>query len=167
MWKVITWTTCLAVFFSLFQAAVLSKLIFLPVIPDLVLLIILYVSFMNGSVVGTVTGFFSGLILDFFSLAPIGLNALIKTVTGFISGRFTGLFNGKGILIPATLAFIATIGKLVLVWLLSIFFGTNIITYSLFDKVFYYEVLLNTILAPLIFSLLSLFSSFFIVKAHS
>ena len=52
MGRVIFWTTVTVLFFSLLEAAILSNLAFLPVMPDLVMLAIVYVSFMNSSSVG-------------------------------------------------------------------------------------------------------------------
>jgi rod shape-determining protein MreD len=51
MGKVLVWTTLTTFLLSLFQAIVLSGLVFLPAVPDLVLLVVLYVSFMNSSVI--------------------------------------------------------------------------------------------------------------------
>ena len=101
MCRTVIWTSITVLFFSLFQAAILSNLTFLPVMPDLVMLIIVYVSFMNASVTGATTGFISGLFLDFLSAAPIGLNAFTKTVTGFVAGKFSGSFNMSRLVIPA------------------------------------------------------------------
>lgn len=56
--------------------------------PDIVLIGLVYVSIRKGKITGSVAGFVSGLILDFFSFSFIGLMALAKAVSGFFSGFF-------------------------------------------------------------------------------
>ncbi|ULQ59990.1 rod shape-determining protein MreD [Brucepastera parasyntrophica] len=148
--------------FSLFEAAILSNLAFLPVIPDLVLLVIVYVSFHNSAAIGSTTGFISGLMLDFLSASPLGLNAMTKTITGFISGKFAGSFNIDRIFLPFLLGAGATFLKMVLTWILSLFFGSDILLYRLNGFVFWIEMLENAICAPIIFAILGLFPSLFI-----
>lgn len=52
MGRIIVWTGVTALFFSLFEAAILSNLAFLPAVPDLILLLVVYVSFKNNSLTG-------------------------------------------------------------------------------------------------------------------
>ncbi len=161
MGRTVFWTAVTVLFFALFEAAILSNLMFLPVVPDLVLLVVVHVSFMNSSVTGSTAGFISGLMLDFLSASPVGLNAFTKTVTGFIAGRLSGSFNLNRVFIPALMGFSATILKAVLTLILSLFFGAGIVPYRLSGGVFWLEVLANTLCAPLVFALLGLFASLF------
>ncbi len=164
MGKVLVWTTLTTFLLSLFQAIVLSGLVFLPAVPDLVLLVVLYVSFMNSSVIGSTSGFISGLLLDFLSAAPIGLNAFIKSSTGFLVGNLTGMFNLNKVFIPCFMAACATLYKAILVWILSLFFGPGVLVYVLYGKMLYAEMLVNVLFAPVIFGFLSVFSSLFISR---
>ncbi len=161
MARIVFWTGITVLFFSLFEAAILSNLMFLPVIPDLVLLIVVYVSFVNSSVTGSTVGFLSGLMLDFLSASPVGLNSFTKAITGYIAGRLSGSFNLNKLFIPALMGFSATILKAVLTGLLSLFFGAGIMPYRLSGSMFWLEVLANTVCAPLVFALLGLFISLY------
>jgi len=167
MGRTILWTSFIVLFFALFQAAILSNLMFLPVLPDLVLLVIVYVSFMNSSTTGVTVGFISGLLLDFLSAAPIGLNTFTKTLTGFIAGKFAGSFNLSKIIIPAAMGFCATVLKALTTLILSFFFGPSILVYNFAGSTFWLEILENTLCAPLIFGLLGLFSVLFIERQGS
>lgn len=164
MIKTFFWTSITALFFALCNASILSNWMFLPALPDLVLLVAIYVSFMNSSLVGATTGFFTGLILDFISAAPIGLNAMTKTITCFITGKFHGSFNLDHVFIPALMGCIATLLKAFFVLILSVFFGLQIQLYNIFSAVFMFEVLINSVCAPIIFALLGLFKDVFIIK---
>ena len=144
---------------TLLETALLSNVVFLPVVPDLLLLVVVYISVLNGSLTGEATGFVSGLLLDFLTAAPLGLNCLLRTLIGFFAGLFHDVLNFSKILIPALLAFIATIVKALLIGFISYFFPNGVITYDLFSAAFGMELLFNVILAPLVFAFLSLFSS--------
>ena len=76
-------TFFLMFFVVLIETALLSNIFFLPAVPDLLLLVLLFLSVNNGSTFGEVSGFYSGFLLDFLSASPLGLNSLIRTVIGF------------------------------------------------------------------------------------
>lgn len=162
MGRVVIWTTVTVLFFSLFEAAILSNLMFLPVLPDLVMLIIVYVSFMNSSVTGMATGFISGLLLDFLSASPVGLNAFTKTLTGYVAGKFSGSFNMNKVFIPAVMGGCATVFKAIVTLVLSLFFKSDVLVYAVTGSTFWLEVLENMICAPMVFALLGLFSTLFV-----
>ena len=78
---------------TLLETALLSNVVFLPVVPDLLLLVVMYISVYNGSLSGETTGFVSGLLLDFLTAAPLGLNCLLRTLLGFFAGLFNNVLN--------------------------------------------------------------------------
>ncbi len=144
--------------FALFEAAILSNLLFLPAVPDFLLLCTLYFSVQNGTLFGTTTGFVSGLFLDFLSAAPFGLNCLLRTIIGYVGGLFQKTLNINGLLLPMLLGFAATLIKAFIVWLIALFYPLGIQTYELISVVFVVELLLNTVLAPITFRFLDLFA---------
>ncbi|MDR2897549.1 MAG: rod shape-determining protein MreD [Spirochaetaceae bacterium] len=164
MIKSFIWSSVFLLFFVIFETAILSNIQALPVMPDLALLALLYISFRNGSFAGETSGFVSGLLLDFLSAAPLGLNSFIRTCAGFITGLFSGSFNMDAVFLPAFMGFAATLFKALMTWVLSFFFGSAIMVYSITSSAFWIEVILNTVLTPVIFALLSLFSSLLLVK---
>ncbi|WP_428768194.1 rod shape-determining protein MreD [Treponema sp. HNW] len=144
----------------LIQTAILSNRHALPVVPDILLLVAVFIGFHNGSTSGQTAGFFSGLLLDFLSAAPLGLNALIRTIIGFLSGLFYQSLETTGILVPLISGFTATAAKALLIRIVSFFYPDSVLTYSLFSSVFWYECLFNTLCAPLVFRFLSFFTIF-------
>ena len=77
------------------------------------------------------------------------------------------MLNVSGIVIPCLLALVATIVKFVIVEFISFFFPAGVITYELLSMEFGMELLLNVVLAPVVFGFLSLFSSFLIDGTES
>ncbi|MCW8804941.1 MAG: rod shape-determining protein MreD [Ignavibacteriaceae bacterium] len=80
----------------IFIPVVLIQLTLIPfisiqdVIPDLLLITVVYFSILYGQTFGTITGASYGLIYDLISGNLIGSNMLSKTVAGFIAGYFSG-----------------------------------------------------------------------------
>ncbi|MEM0961452.1 MAG: rod shape-determining protein MreD [Bacteroidota bacterium] len=66
----------------------LSNLRLWDVWPDVVLLYIAFAALRRGRVAGAVTGFGTGLAMDFFITGTPGLNTVLKTLMGFIIGFF-------------------------------------------------------------------------------
>ena len=155
-------TFFLMFFVVLIETALLSNIFFLPAVPDLLLLVLLFLSVNNGSTFGEVSGFYSGFLLDFLSASPLGLNSLIRTVIGFLTGLFHKTLNVRGFFIPALMGFLGTLSKVILIQIISFFFPQGIITYNIFSTGFIFELILNALLCPCVFFLLSLFPSFFV-----
>lgn len=147
----------------LIETAVLSNIIVLPAIPDLVLLCTLYFSLQNGKIAGEVDGFVGGLMIDFLSGGPFGLNCLIRCIIGYIGGLFSRIMNISGILVPCLLGLIATVIKAILPFGVSIFFPNYVNTYNIFSLAFISELIMNTVLAPIVFWLLNHFASFILL----
>ncbi len=141
----------------LIETAALSNWHFLPVKPDLMLIVMLYMGLQNGSTVGQLTGFSSGILIDFLSATPFGLNALVRTLLGFFSGLLHLNIHSKGFFIPIILTFAATLSKAFIVFVVSFFYPGKIALYSLFTSTLWYECLFNALLAPFVFLLLSKF----------
>ena len=149
---------------SLVQSAILSNMTFLPAVPDLCLICVLYFSLHNGKLFGEVNGFLSGVFLDFLSAGPLGLNWLMRTVIGYVGGIFNKTINTEGFFIPVLLGACATVLKMLLTWVLSFLFPSAIIAYNPFTLLFVFEIAINSILSPFIFKILGLFSRTLVLK---
>lgn len=138
------------------ETSILSNISFLPAVPDLALICVLYFSFLNGKNYGQVSGFLSGLLLDFLSGSPLGFNCLYRTVIGYLSGVFRRTINSSGFIVPLVIGLLATILKVFLIWLISLFFK-SIKIYNIFTFSFLFELVMNVLLTPLMFKFLNSF----------
>jgi len=154
MTKTIIWTVILSIVAGILQSTVLGKIALYKAVPDLALCIVVYSAYVNGTMTGQVSGFFSGLLLDFISSAPLGLNCLIRTVIGALTGLFKGSLFLDVFFLPAVLCMLATIAKAVIYFILYFISGKTIPAYSFVTPVFWAELALNTLSAPLLFFLL-------------
>ncbi|MFA6467787.1 MAG: rod shape-determining protein MreD [Bacteroidota bacterium] len=71
-----------------FQTTIVSFTSIANIIPDVMLIWIVYLAITQGQIPATVYGFAIGLLLDLVSGQFLGLSALSKTVAGFLAGYF-------------------------------------------------------------------------------
>lgn len=164
MKHVILWATAAAFVLGVFETAILSHMPFLPVLPDLILILVIYIALYNGTVAGLTTGFFSGLVFDFLSLAPLGLHSFVFTVLGFLYGTLYRRYNIRRFFFPFLFVLFATLLKALLLFVLRFLFGQSIQVYDLFSLTFCFEVAANAFCAPLFFMLFGLFPAAFEVQ---
>jgi rod shape-determining protein MreD len=157
--KRIVFSTLFILIAILLQSTLLYRLSFHYAVPDLALCVLVFTSYVNGTMDGQLVGFSGGVLLDFVSLSPLGLNMLIRSVIGFVFGILKGTFFLDAVFLPMALCAASTLVKALLVFLLSFLFQGVIQRYSFTTPAFWIELLLNTVLAPFIFGALSRFGS--------
>jgi rod shape-determining protein MreD len=134
------------------------------VVPDLSIIVLIWVSYKNGPVEGPVSGFLSGLAEDFLSASPLGFHAFIKTVVAAATALLHGSFFIDKLLLPLLLGFAGTIVKAIAAGALHILFGSVIHAYSFVDRVLWIEAAYNAVLAPIVFLLLTPLSRFLVTE---
>lgn len=143
---------------TIIESSILSNISFLLVVPDLVLICCIYFSLLNGKLYGEVSGFISGLFLDFITGVPFGFNCVFRTLIGYITGLFSNTIIISGLVIPMASVGIATLTKKLLIFLISLFFPKlSLNVYSIISYEFLFEFCANIILAPVVFKFLSFF----------
>jgi len=157
MAKKIIWALVLTIAAAILQSTVLSRfVVYIHAAPDFTLGILVYAAYMNGTMSGQLTGFFSGVLLDFLSSSPLGLNAFVRTLTGALTGLMKGTFYLDFFFFPMALCAGATILKALLFFLLHLLFSETVPSYSFGALTFWIELGLNVLTAPLLFGLLRL-----------
>ena len=159
MTKRIIWSLLFILGAVLLQSILLSRLTLrFFAMPDITLCILVYFAYVNGTMPGQITGFLSGFIIDIFSVADLGLNSFIRTIIGGAVGFIKGTFYLDYIFLPMALCAGATFIKAIFHFLLSLIFPEIVPVYSLFGLTLWIELGMNTVLAPLVFAFLRLFS---------
>ncbi|MDR2484642.1 MAG: rod shape-determining protein MreD [Treponema sp.] len=162
MAKNVLWATFFALLAAMLQSTLLSRLAVYHAVPDLALGIIVFMAYNNGTMTGQLSGFFSGLMLDFLSASPLGLNMLIRTLIGALAGLMKGSFFLDTIFLPMFLCAGATGIKALLLSGLHFLFTSGVPGYTLDTPMFWVEILFNTVSAPFLFAFLKLFKSLLI-----
>ncbi len=150
---------------TIIESSILSNISFLLVVPDLVLICCIYFSLLNGKLYGEISGFISGLFLDFISGVPLGFNAVFRTIIGYITGFFSDTIIISGLVIPVVSVGIGTVAKKILIFLISLVFPKLALNvYGFISYQFLFEFVANMVLAPFVFKFLSFFKTQLSIK---
>jgi rod shape-determining protein MreD len=80
---------------AILQVSAFSSISIATAGPDVLLVTLVAVALLRGAVVGAVTGFAAGLIVDVTTLGTLGETSLLLTLAGFWAGRY-GETTGRG-----------------------------------------------------------------------
>jgi rod shape-determining protein MreD len=167
MVKRVVWGVVFILAAALLQSTVFSRLaIYVHAVPDLALCILVFSAYVNGTMTGQLTGFFSGFLLDMLSSAPLGFNSLVRTLLGALSGLIKGTFYLDIFFLPMALCAGATVLKALIYYFLHLLFSGAVPVYVLTGYTFWVELGMNTFIAPLLFAFLKLFGSLLAAKSE-
>lgn len=114
----------------LIQLTVIPLLSIGSVIPDLILILLVYYSITQGQIYGTVLGFIYGFLFDIITGSLIGSTMIAKTIAGFTAGYFSSENKRDQNLIAYNFALIvllcAVIDSTINAFFSSVDFNTNI-----------------------------------------
>lgn len=88
------------VFSYLLQSSVFSYFELAGVVPDILLILVVSTAFFKGQNAGILTGFLSGLLMDFCIGDVVGLFAIFYMVIGFFNGYACKIFDKDDYLLP-------------------------------------------------------------------
>jgi len=115
----------------LIQLTVIPFVSIQGVVPNLLLIVVVYFSISNGQIFGTVTGAAYGLLFDSISGNLVGSNMLSLTVAGFIAGYFSGETRREKYLYTYSFTLVVLISALINAMIFSFFsvmdFNTNFV----------------------------------------
>ena len=137
------------------QTTILSRLTLLGVIPQLVLVVVVSLAWLDGERVGVTAGFFGGLLLD-LQLPPasiVGLTALVYTFVGYGVGYFRQYSVGESVWAPALAVAVASALAEGGYALLAILLGRAWVTLAFTAKVVGLVILYDTLLTPFVYPL--------------
>lgn len=93
--------------FIIIQGQIVNYISFKDIKPDLVMIVLVYLSLKYGPIFGTLFGFTIGLVVDSLSPFFLGLGALCKSWIGFSVGTQQGKFFKDNPFTQAALIFVA------------------------------------------------------------
>jgi rod shape-determining protein MreD len=98
----------LSVVLVFFQEGVVSEVPVFGVSADLTPLLVAFVGLICGSMLGAVTGFAVGLLVDLALVQTLGVTSLIFTLVGYWAGRLRELRDPQGALTPLVVGALAS-----------------------------------------------------------
>lgn len=135
------------------QTTLLEQATILGVVPQLVLVVVVILAYLDGERVGVVVGFAGGLLQD-LSLPPgsiVGLTALVYTMIGYGVGSVRNYTSGESIWTPVLAVIVSSLVAEGSYALLAIMLGQPWVSLSFTAKVAGLVILYNTLLTPFTF----------------
>lgn len=144
------------------QSTVLQQITFLGVTPQLALIVVVSLAFLEGERVGIVTGFMAGLLLDLQlpeQGAVVGVTALLYVLLGYGVGAMRQYSISESVWAPVLTVMLVSAVSEFSYAALSIMLGQRWVSLAYTAKVAGLVVLYNTLLTPFVFPLVSKVSS--------
>lgn len=165
MIKSVAASSLLASIFLVIQTTWLRNGILGGIIPDLAILVIVWVGYSNRGHEGVVAAFITGLVCDVLSSSPLGYFAFIYIAAAYPLSFLKRALSMDAFIIPVLSGFSATILKGLASIFLSVLFKETVSSpYRLTALRFWVEAVLSGAFAPLLYFLLSKFSRPFITR---
>jgi len=121
------------------------------VLPDLILILVLFNGIFNDPIYAMIFGFFAGLAMDVSEFYPLlGFNAFLYTVVGYITS-ITKIFSIDNALISTVFLFIFILIKALVFTLIGFFCMNSDYILNYFSKIFLIEIPYTIIISIPIF----------------
>ncbi|HVL65155.1 MAG TPA: rod shape-determining protein MreD [Actinomycetota bacterium] len=136
------------------QSTLLTRATLLGVIPQVLLVAVVSLAYLDGEYVGASTGFFGGLLQDLLIAGSItGLYALVYTLVGYTVGSFRRFTSSSSVWMPVVVVMVSSAAAELGYAMLNILMGQRWVGLEDTAKVAGLVILYNTLLTPFVFPL--------------
>lgn len=125
--------------------------------PNLFIILVLFIGLFVTRIMGTIYGIFVGIILDFVIGTKVGIYAVCLGMLGFMSGTFDKNFSKDSRITIILIVLAGTISVEVLMTFINYLIFTSNIEITSFIKILIVESIYNIILAIILYPLMQRF----------
>ncbi|PYG87289.1 rod shape-determining protein MreD [Ruminiclostridium sufflavum DSM 19573] len=147
--------TILVFTFVMVQVTILNFISISGVSPNILIILIVSISLLEGRTHGAAVGFSTGLCLDAVIGISLGFNSLLGMLLGFALGNINRRFFKENIFVMAICTFISTILYECAAIAGSYIYGLNISFLSAVKAVAFPEAVINSILGAILFFIIA------------
>ncbi len=138
---------------AMLQAVIVSSLVIGGGAPDLLLIVAVSLGLLRGSILGAVSGFAGGLVVDLLTLETLGITSLVLILAGFWAGRYAETAGRGRRLAPLVAVGVITVLAGVFGFVLHHMLGMEVVARHALLTALAPTVLLNLLLAPPVYAL--------------
>ena len=150
----------LVILFFVLQTSVFGRLSVVGVIPNLLVILVSVMGFMQGDRNALLIGFFCGLLVDIFTFRIIGIHALIYAFMGYVTGKFHNTFYPEDFKLPLLVVTGSDLGYSLLMYFFTYLFRAKFHFGYYFLNVCLPELAYTLLVAVLIYPLFLLMYRF-------
>ncbi|HCL55970.1 MAG TPA: rod shape-determining protein MreD [Spirochaetia bacterium] len=118
--------------------------------PDILLILVIYISHKKGVMEGQVTGFAAGLLEDIYSIELFGIHAFVKLIIGNLTGLIYSNFTADNFGFRILLGFLASLIHGILFMIAKTIFESMDVWYYVTNHL-WIKILYTTVLTPFLF----------------
>ncbi len=141
----------------LLQVAIAPHIAIGRAVPNLFLLVVVTLAFVEGPREGASAGFVAGLLFDLLGTSPVGPAALVLTIVGYTAGALHSHMFAEGWRLPLTVLFITSISAEVAYGVVLSILGAGAAFWQSFTSVMLPAAIYNVVLALLVYPWLARF----------
>ena len=119
--------------------------------PDLILVVVIAFSILEGPTVGATTGFGGGLLRDLLVAAPKGLTGLAYLIVGYAIGIGRPYVQSTSVLVPVIGIFVGSLAGSALYVILTALLGEPVFSLTRIGRVVLLTAVYNTLLVPFVY----------------
>jgi len=149
--RAILWALGILGVLLLLQTTVLSYLVVFGVKADVIFIVFVILASQNGSFASQIVGFVLGLAIDAITASPLGYHAIVFSLGGYLFGLGSGKVYFDPLVIPGLMGLLATVYEVLTGFLVNEIFRLGQPLTAYFHMGVVFQLILNIILAPLVF----------------
>lgn len=138
---------------AMLQAVIVSSLVIGGGAPDLLLIVAVSLGLLRGSILGAVSGFAGGLVVDLLTLETLGITSLVLILAGFWAGRYAETAGRGRRLAPLVAVGVITVLAGVFGFVLHYMLGMEVVARQALLTALAPTLLLNLLLALPVYAL--------------
>jgi rod shape-determining protein MreD len=138
-------------FSLLLQTTVIPFLKIGGVMPDLVLIFLIFLALFCGSLSGGIAGFVVGFLEDFLVGRCIGSRALSGFLTGYVTGLFEGKVYKENPLVPFSFAFLGSVFYQLVFFVVQAIAGVSLLSFWTFVSRAFLQGIFNGLIGVFLF----------------
>ena len=124
------------------------------VMPNLFILLILFIGLYSGKTIGAIYGIILGIFLDLFISKKIGITAISLGFIGILGGEFDKNFSKESRLTIVLMTIVATFIYEIACYILSYFIVNNSVQIRAFIKILLIECFYNSIITIILYPII-------------
>lgn len=152
--KKILVTIVIVIISFLLQTTLFQNLRVAGVLPNLMLLVVVFISFLNGVYYGMTVGISVGILIDFLYGSLIGINMLAFLLIGYFSGMLNRLYRRGNYLIPLGLVVISEFVYTIVTYLTDYLLRGRLNIGYYLGKVMFPEIVYTLVVGILIYGII-------------
>ncbi|MDI6689253.1 MAG: rod shape-determining protein MreD [Actinomycetota bacterium] len=119
--------------------------------PDFILIVVVTCAFIEGPAIGSVAGFFGGLLHDLVLTQIVGIHALCKTIVGYVAGLVERTIFAESIFLPMAAIFLASLLNQLIYAVVIFLLGYEVPFLMVLMTIVIPSAFYNSLLTPLVY----------------